>query len=191
VANAGVRFKIESYLDGLVGALRGLDRDAIEAFVEALRRARREGRQVFLFGNGGSAANASHLAVDLAKGLSYGREKRFKVFCLNDNVPTMLAYANDLGFADIFVEQLKNHLRPGDVVIAISGSGSSENVIRAVDYANQSGAVTVGLCGFSGGELKRKATIAVHTGIDDMQKSEDLSLIVGHIVYQVLDGEDA
>ena len=96
-------------------------------------------------GNGGSGASASHAAGDLNKGVSYGREKRFRVISLNDNLATLTAYANDVSYAEVFVEQLKNFLHPGDVVIAISGSGNSPNILKAVEYANQQGAVTVGL----------------------------------------------
>ena len=100
-------------------------------------------------GNGGSGASASHAAGDLNKGVSYGREKRFRVISLNDNLATLTAYANDVSYVDVFVEQLKNFLRPGDLVIAISGSGNSPNVLKAIEYANQQGAITVGLTGFT------------------------------------------
>jgi len=182
--------KIGRYILGLVDVLNKISITQIDEFLQTLKAARDEGRQIFVFGNGGSAATASHFAADLNKGLSYGKKKRLKVICLNDNVPTMMAYANDFGYEHVFVEPLKNFMNPGDVVIGISGSGNSKNVIRAIDYANEHGAITVGLCGYSGGLLKEKAKVVVHVNIDDMQKSEDVHLIVGHIAYQSIEAEN-
>ena|SRR3972149_5406993 len=179
----------ENYVDSLGKALQQIDRAQMEKFVKILYKACIEGRQIFMFGNGGSGATASHIACDLNKGCSYRKRKRFKVVCLNDNIPTMLAYANDVGYDDIFVEQLKNFMKPSDVVVGISGSGNSENVIRAIDYANKNDAVTVGLCGFSGGRLKERAKVAVHVEINDMQKVEDIHLILGHVAMQILSDE--
>ncbi len=181
--------RVEKYREGLTRVLAGLDVSAVERFVHLLSQARREGRTVFVFGNGGSGATASHLACDLNKGASYGKTGRFRVICLNDNVPTLMAYANDVGYDDVFVEPLKNFLGPRDVVIGISGSGNSENVIRAIDYANQVGATSVGLCGYSGGRLKEKARMSVHVAVDDMQMAEDVHLVLGHIAMQVLADE--
>jgi D-sedoheptulose 7-phosphate isomerase len=135
-------------------------------------------------GNGGSASTASHLACDINKGCSIDREKKFKMICLNDSISTMLAYANDLSYEQIFVEQLRNFFDPGDVVIGISGSGNSANVLKAIEYANNNGGITVGLCGFSGGELYRIAQIALLVRVDDMQKVEDIHLVIAHMVMQ-------
>lgn len=180
------RDAIAGYKAGLTKVLEDLDAAQVERFIQVLSDARRDGRQVFLFGNGGSGATASHMACDLNKGVSYGREKRFRVICLNDNVPTLMAYSNDVSYEDIFVEPLRNFLQPGDVVVGLSGSGNSENVIRAIDYANASGALTVGLCGYSGGRLKRAAQVVVHVAVDDMQMAEDLHLVLGHMAMQSL-----
>lgn len=113
-------------------------------------------------------------------------EKKFKVICLNDNIPTMLAYANDLSYEKVFVEQLKNFLQPGDVVIGISGSGNSENVIQAVLYAKENQAKTVGLTGFNGGRLAQLVDIPLIASIHDMQKVEDVHMIVVHMIMQYL-----
>ena len=113
-------------------------------------------------------------------------DKKFKVICLNDNIPTMLAYANDLSYQSVFVEQLKNFLQSGDVVIGISGSGNSENVIRALMFAKEKGARTIGLTGFDGGKLARVADIPFVVDINDMQKVEDVHMIVVHILMQYL-----
>jgi D-sedoheptulose 7-phosphate isomerase len=139
-----------------------------------------------MMGNGGSAATASHYAADFNKGLSYGKARRFRFICLSDNVPTLTAYANDVAYDEAFVEQLRNFLEPGDLVVAISGSGNSRNVLKAIEYANRSGAVTVGLTGYDGGELKRIARYGVHIPIDDMQVTEDLHMVLDHLAYAVL-----
>src|SRR2546428_11645924 len=132
---------------------------AVRRVVEALRDAFARKAQVFVMGNGGSAATASHLACDINKGLGVGREKRFKMICLNDNIPTMLAYANDVSYGDVFVEQLRNFLRPHDVVIGISCSGNSENVIKAVEFANAGGGVELWVTGIEGGGMVKSTQI--------------------------------
>ena len=177
---------IKVYIEGLVGVLRQLDIEQINRFFTVLQQAKREDRTIYVFGNGGSASTATHMVCDFNKGLSYGKKHRFRMISLNDNVPILLAYANDVNFADIFVEQLRNFLMPEDLVIGISGSGNSENVIRAIDYANSVGAHSIGICGFTGGRLKEKAKMLVHVNINDMQKSEDVFTILTHMAYQVL-----
>ena len=122
-------------------------------------------------GNGGSGSTASHFACDINKGSCFELNKKFKVICLNDNMPTILAYANDLSYDKIFVEQLKNFLQEGDVVIGISGSGNSETVLQAVSYAKEHGARTVGLSGFDGGTLARIADVPLIAAINDMVAS--------------------
>ncbi|MDR2821093.1 MAG: SIS domain-containing protein, partial [Desulfovibrio sp.] len=167
---------IENYLVELQKQLAALDRGELVNFITLLAKAREKGRQVFIMGNGGNAATASHFACDFNKGLSYQREKKFKFICLNDNVPTLMAYANDVGYEAVFVEQLKNFLRPGDLVIGISGSGNSQNVVKAVEYANAGGAETVALVGYDGGRLKKAAQHCVHVDVADMQIVEDVHM---------------
>jgi D-sedoheptulose 7-phosphate isomerase len=118
------------------------------------------------------------------KGVSFKQNKKFKVICLNDNIPTMLAYGNDLSFDHIFVEQLKNFMLPDDIVMAISGSGSSVNVIKAVQYANKNKVTTVSLTGFDGGKLKKLTDCSVIIPSQDMQKIEDFHLILIHIIMR-------
>jgi D-sedoheptulose 7-phosphate isomerase len=153
---------------------------------EAFLKAYNDEKHIFVMGNGGSASTASHLACDINKGVSFGQEKRFKVICLNDNIPTMLAYANDLSYEDMFLEQLKNFFRAGDVVMGISGSGNSKNVLKAVSYAAENNGKTIGLCGFQGGELATLADIPLIVRSDDMQKIEDVHMIVVHMLMQAL-----
>lgn len=180
------RNDVVAYLDRLKAALDLLDADAIARFTSLLVDALEAGRDVFIFGNGGSAANASHITVDLMKGASFGAAKRLRWHCLNDNVPVLTAYANDVGYDAVFVEPLRNLLRPGDLVIALSGSGNSKNVIRAVEYARQTGATVVGITGYSGGTLRALADLSLHLPVDDMQLAEDVQLVIGHIAMRVL-----
>jgi D-sedoheptulose 7-phosphate isomerase len=174
------------YRQDLKRALDAIPEDATDKFLQILESAYRDERQVFLLGNGGSGSSASHAAADLNKGVSYGREKRFRVMSLNDNLATLTAYANDVSYADVFVEPLKNFLNPGDVVIGISGSGNSSNVLKAIEYANRRGAITVGLCGYDGGKLAGLAQVPVHIPVNDMQKVEDIHMMLFHVAMQVL-----
>ncbi|MFH1130774.1 MAG: SIS domain-containing protein [Pseudomonadota bacterium] len=178
--------KTKKYVDDLIGILQNLDFEALNQCLEVVERARDEGKNIYIFGNGGSAATASHAVCDFNKGLSYGKSRRFRVICLNDNMYTLSAYSNDVSYSDVFVEQLKNFLAPGDIVIGISGSGNSENVIRAIDYANEHKATTIGFCGFDGGRLKEKAQVVFHVNVNDMQKVEDIHAMFGHIAVQIL-----
>ena len=181
-----IREYLSEYCAGLSKALEGVSPERFEEFVYLLENAYQEERQVFFMGNGGSALTASHITCDLNKGVSYGRQKRFRVICLNDNLATVSAYANDVSYAEAFVEQLKNFLRPGDVVVGISGSGNSSNVLKAIDYANSHGAHTVGLCGFNGGKLAGMVRTPILAPVQDMQKAEDVHMILFHVVMQVL-----
>ena len=148
-----------------------------------------DGKQIFIFGNGGSASTASHVACDINKGASYGREKRFKIICLNDNKETLLAYANDVSYESVFEEQLKNFLKSGDLVVGISGSGNSMNVINAVTYARERGAITMGWTGFDGGKLKSAAEHCFIVPINDMQIIEDVHLSLNHILMKYFTDE--
>lgn len=144
-----VREFARNYFNELKRVLDCLPLDKIEEFVEYLLAAYEGEKHIFVFGNGGSGVTASHFACDINKGVSSG-PKRFKVMCLNDNIPIILAYANDMSYEDIFVEQLRNYLKPLDCVIGISGSGNSRNVLKAIEYANTAGAKTFGITGYDG-----------------------------------------
>ncbi|MEM3101658.1 MAG: SIS domain-containing protein [Candidatus Nitrosotenuis sp.] len=174
------------YINDLKSLLDRFPHDAFQKIFEILLDAYKNDRQIFVMGNGGSGSTASHFVCDINKGSCYGLEKRFKMICLNDNMPSVLAYANDQSYEDIFVEQLKNFLKTGDVVIGISGSGNSKNVLKAISYAKERGAITVGLSGFDGGRLARLADVSLIAKINDMQKSEDLHMIVVHMLMQSL-----
>jgi D-sedoheptulose 7-phosphate isomerase len=180
---------IREYLDELTRVIDALDPGEIDAVAHVFREAYDHQRTIFVLGNGGSAATASHYACDLNKGACFKAEKKFRVHALTDNLATILAVGNDLDYESIFVEQLKNFCRPGDVVVGISGSGNSPNVLRAIEYANRLGCTTVGLCGYDGGKLKPLVRLAVHVRADDMQIVEDIHLIVGHVLMRVVGGE--
>jgi D-sedoheptulose 7-phosphate isomerase len=139
---------------------------------------------MYIFGNGGSAANASHIAGDFLKGISYGMEKRFKTHCLNDNIAGTTAITNDLSYDELFIEQLKTYLMPGDVVIGISGSGNSKNVVKAIKWAREQGATTIALTGYKGGRLKQVAEYILHAPVDDMEITEDIHTIIFHSIKQ-------
>ncbi|MCW8130598.1 MAG: SIS domain-containing protein [Planctomycetota bacterium] len=181
---------VSGYLEKLSALLKSLDPKEVEAVGKLLHQARDEGRQVFVLGNGGSAALASHVAVDLGKGCSRGREKRFKVLSLTDNTPWMTALSNDISYDDVFAEQLANYARKGDVLLAISGSGNSKNVLKALELANRMGLETVGISGFKGGKLKPMVKHHVQVSSEHMGLIEDAQLIVCHIlVYGFMDVE--
>ena len=175
---------LKSYLKELSALFEQVNAGEFEEFIRELAEIYNKGAQVFICGNGGSASSASHLAADLNKGVSFGREKRFKMICLNDSIPTMMAYANDVSYADVFVEQLKNFMNKGDMVIGVSGSGNSENVLRAIRYGNDHGGRTFGVCGFGGGKLKGLAQRSLVIHNNDMQKVEDLHMILFHSAMQ-------
>ncbi|MBI5664160.1 MAG: SIS domain-containing protein [Nitrospirae bacterium] len=174
------------YLERLKDLLDTFPHDQFEEIGKILLSAYHNEKHVFIMGNGGSGSTASHFACDINKGSCFNLEKKFKVICLNDNVPTMLAYANDLSYSKVFVEQLKNFLQSDDVVIGISGSGNSENVVQAISYAKENGARTVGLTGFDGGRLSKIVDVRLVAGINDMQKVEDVHMIVVHMLMQYL-----
>jgi D-sedoheptulose 7-phosphate isomerase len=179
--------RISGYFDRLKTALDNVSVKDIIGLCAVLKDAYEKGRTVFIMGNGGSGATASHLACDYNKGICTKVRKKFRVVSLTDNMPVILAIANDLSYDKIFVEQLRNHLRPGDVVIGISGSGNSPNVIEAIAYANEAGCTTIGLCGYDGGKIKKLCRYTVHVNVNDMQIAEDIHLVIGHVIMQVMD----
>jgi D-sedoheptulose 7-phosphate isomerase len=173
---------IQEYLDDLQTTLSNLPLADIEQAVEVLLHARLNDKQVFTLGNGGSAATASHFACDLGKNTVVPGYPRFRVMALTDNMPLFSALANDYGYEHVFAEQLANLVRPGDVVIGISGSGNSANVLNAMRLANEIGATTIGMTGFDGGKLKDLVDICILAPSNCMEKVEDVHLILEHLV---------
>ena len=177
-----------TYLSRLSKLLESFDRTQVDNAVKVIADAWQAGRQIITLGNGGSSMTALHFINDWNKSIFMSTGKPFRGRSLVDNMGLVMSYGNDISFQDIFVEQLKNIFQPGDLVIAISGSGNSENVIRAVSYANDNNGVTLGLCGYRGGKLKALAQHVLWADVDDMQLSEDVHAIFGHIVMQRLCG---
>jgi D-sedoheptulose 7-phosphate isomerase len=181
-----IKKHILKYCLVLENAIKALPVKKLEIMVNLILDAYKKEKQIFVFGNGGSGATASHFACDMNKCASYGRKKKFKVICLNDNVPVILAYANDLSYSDIFIEQLKNFIKPDDLIIGISGSGNSENVLRGIRYGNKNRARTIGLSGFDGGKLAKIAQFNFIAPVNDMQKVEDVHLIISHVIMHTI-----
>jgi D-sedoheptulose 7-phosphate isomerase len=178
--------EFSDYFKRLAETLEKVDTDSIEKLAGILMKAREQGNTIFIFGNGGSGASASHVTGDFLKGISYQLDKRFRVQCLNDNDSGMMAIANDLSYEEIFIEQLKAFLRKDDVVIGISGSGNSANVVKAIQYAREQGATTVAFCGYKGGKIRDLADHVVHAPVHDMEITEDVHIIIFHALKQSL-----
>jgi len=175
------------YLDAVIAAAKAVDFDVVRKCIDWLAEAYRGGRQVFLIGNGGSAANASHFAEDLAKSsIPEASGKRFRVLSLTDNTSYITAIANDMGYEQVFAFQLAQFAQPGDVLIAISGSGNSPNIIKAVEYARGAGMRVVGMTGFDGGRLRELSDLCLHVPLRDMCKSEAVHGILLHMVVELL-----
>jgi D-sedoheptulose 7-phosphate isomerase len=180
------------YRTKLIETLEGMDLANVDRAIELFRNARENGRHIFVCGNGGSASTASHFACDIVKGASYQRDKRFRIMALTDSLPTLTAYSNDVSYECVFAEQLKNFAEPGDLVLAISGSGNSPNVLRAVEYANSIGCETIGLTGRDGGKLGSIARLNIQVPVPHMGRIEDAHMIVCHMIgYYFMDSEYA
>ena len=173
---------VENYIAQNLALLKSLDARAIARIIAEFSKARDARKRIYAIGNGGSASTASHFVNDMGKGASIGRETRFKTIPLTDNVEWMTALSNDLCYEDVYVEQLKNFAESGDILLAISGSGNSENVLRAVRYANKVGCVTVGFTGFEGGKLRELVQHCVVIPSDHMGRIEDMHLILQHMI---------
>lgn len=178
--------KIEKYIEIEKQVLECLSKQDINEVMNVLENARMAKKRIFVCGNGGSASTASHLECDFNKGISYGQDVKYDIECLSDNIPMLMAIANDISYEDIFLIPLKNKLKRGDVLIGISGSGNSENVIKAFEYANYLEACTIAFTGYDGGRLKKMAQYNIHVQIDNMQIVEDIHLILNHMMMYIL-----
>lgn len=178
--------QIKRYIEIEKEVLDSLSTEAISKVMNILEEARLKGKRIFICGNGGSASTASHFECDFNKGISYDQKIKYDFECLSDNVPMMMAIANDIGYNDIFVVPLRNKLKCGDIVIGISGSGNSENVIKAIEYGNEFGAETIALVGYDGGRLKDIAKYHIHVNVNNMQIVEDIHLVLDHMMMFIL-----
>ena len=180
---------ISTYLMQVQEAVQAMPARPIEQVVQTLLEAGRQGRTIFLCGNGGSAATASHMACDMAKGTMTHGAYRFRIVGLNDNVPLMTAWGNDTDFSNIFAEQLKPLIGEGDVLIAISTSGNSPNVLKAVQVAQDANATTIAMTNEVGGQLRSMATICLNVPCMIIEQVEDIHMILAHcIISAVRDG---
>jgi D-sedoheptulose 7-phosphate isomerase len=188
----GIKLDVRPFLERAGQELLRIDPAQVKALADAIYECFQSRQMVFLCGNGGSGSNASHFCEDLGKGTlrredyDNNRKPRLRVLSLTDQTPYILAWANDEGFDRVFVEQLKNLANPGDLLIAISGSGNSPNVLRAVEWANQNGLRTFGCTGFSGGKLRALAQQSFHVPLEDMGMVESIHLTAFHWVVDDL-----
>jgi D-sedoheptulose 7-phosphate isomerase len=182
----------EEYRTQLLETISKIDLSKVHQAIEWFKEAREHGRHIFVCGNGGSASTASHFTCDIVKGASYNRRARFRILALTDSLATLTAYSNDVGYECVFVEQLKNFAKPNDILLAISGSGNSPNVIRAMEYANATGCRTIALTGRDGGKLGSLAQLNIHAPVSHMGRIEDAHMIVCHMIgYFFMDTEYA
>lgn len=171
---------LETYLGQIATSLLAVPQRPLAAIGQALWETYERDGTIFVCGNGGSAATASHFACDLGKWTAHSGCRRVRALALTDNLPTITAWSNDQNYSDIFIEQLRAHYRPGDMLVAISGSGNSPNVLRAIEWANQNDAATVGLVGFDGGALATMARYVLHIDNYVMPQVEDIHMALCH-----------
>jgi len=171
-----------TYKAALAQAIESVDLDKVERAIQLLAEARDSGRHIFVCGNGGSASTASHFACDIVKGASFNRAQRFRIMAFTDSLPTLTAYSNDVSYECVFVEQLRNFAEPGDVLIAISASGNSPNVLHAVEYGNSAGCRTIALTGRDGGKLGSLAQLNIQVSHPHMGRIEDSHMMVLHMI---------
>lgn len=176
---------ITDYINLEIEVLEKIDVEAINIAMNLIMEAYTAKKKIYIFGNGGSSATASHYQNDFNKGISEYVDTKFNFICLNDNMATVMAIANDIGFEEVFRFQLKNKLEEGDIVIAISGSGNSVNVINAVKYAKSCGNKIIGMTGYKGGKLKELSDVSLHVDVMSMQITEDVHMIFDHLIMSI------
>lgn len=176
---------IKGYLELEQEIISKLDIDEINDAMNAILGCYERGGTVYTCGNGGSASTASHMVCDFGKGACENVDRKFKFICLNDNVATIMAIANDDSYENVFLNQLKGRITKNDLLLAISGSGNSHNVLKAADYAKEVGAKIIGVTGYDGGKLKKTADFHLDAPVNDMQISEDVHLIFNHLMMKI------
>lgn len=186
MGNIDFTSKIDDYTDRLKKAFDNLDRNQINEVMNALLKAYEDEKTIYIFGNGGSSSTASHYVCDFNKGVSIKLEKKFRFVCLNDNVATVMAIANDCGYENVFSLQLEGKLNAGDLIFAISGSGNSKNIIKAVEYAKKQGNKIISLTGYNGGRLLELSDYPIHVDINDMQIAEDVHMMLCHMISSII-----
>lgn len=179
---------IRRYLDEEIKVLKAISVDDLNFLMEEVEKAREKGATIYICGNGGSAATASHYCCDFNKGVSGYSDKNTNFVCLSDNIATITAIANDISYDEIFSYQLKSRMKKDDVLFVISGSGNSKNIVKAMEVAKEKGNKILGLCGYNGGKVKEMSDVCVHVNIDNMQIVEDVHMIVDHCLMFILAG---
>jgi len=178
----------EQYKMALRDAIDQIDTGRVEQAIQWFEETRVNNKHVFVCGNGGSASTASHFACDIVKGASFNSERRFRILALTDSLPTITAYSNDVSYECVFIEQLKNFAQAGDLVMCISGSGNSPNVLCATEYANSIGCKTIALTGRDGGKLGPMAQLNIQVSVPHMGRIEDAHMIICHMIaYRFMD----
>jgi len=190
IYNKGDSFQkyLSSYSERLNDLLRNIDYKEIDKIIELFQEARQNGKTIYLMGNGGSAATCSHLSEDISLGAFKPGKKPFKTICLADNTPYITALGNDIGYENVFLGQLRCLMEQGDIVLGISGSGNSPNLIKAIEYANQNGGISIGILGFDGGKMKKicKYNITVESEKGLYALVEDIHMILAHMISTFL-----
>jgi len=176
---------IKEYYEREIECINNLDLDKINEAMNAIYETYERGGMIYVCGNGGSASTASHMQNDFNKGISEYVSKKFNFYCLNDNIATLMAVANDIGYEEVFRFQLLNKITDKDLFIGISGSGNSKNVLNAAQYAKECGAKIVGITGYSGGKLKEMADYEMHANENDMQIAEDVHMTFDHMMMKI------
>ncbi|MCL2509574.1 MAG: SIS domain-containing protein [Methanomassiliicoccaceae archaeon] len=176
----------EGYLSELMSNLKKIDLGEVDKAIEILIEAHNKGARIFTAGNGGSSATASHIVCDFNKGISANTEKKFEMVCLSDSIPTITAISNDIGYDQIFSLQLKGRMKKEDVLMAVSGSGNSKNILLATEYAKSIGSKVIAFTGFDGGQLYKMADVNIHLPLRDMQKAEDAHMIMLHLIARAI-----
>lgn len=178
--------ELQAYRDREIEVYQRLNLEDVNKVMNVLEEARLSGKHIFVCGNGGSAATASHYAGDFNKGVSEHQERKYNFECLSDNIPTLMAVANDISYDEVFRFPLRNKMKGGDILIGISGSGNSRNVVNAFEYAKKVGGTIIAIVGYDGGKMKEIADYSIHVNIDDMQISEDFHMVLDHMMMYVL-----
>lgn len=176
---------IKEYYERERQVIESLNYDEINEAMNAIYETYQNGGNIYICGNGGSASTASHFQNDFNKGISEYVENKFRFICLNDNVATLMAIANDIGYEEVFRFQLRNKITNNDIFIGISGSGNSKNVLNAAEYAKEKGAKVIGITGYTGGKLKEMADFRMHADIKDMQIAEDVHMTFDHMMMKI------
>lgn len=178
--------EIKEYYQGLANTFEKLDYKEISLAMNALVNCYENGGTVYVFGNGGSSSTASHMVCDFNKGVSMKKSKKFNFVCLSDNTPILTALANDVSYEDVFAYQIERILNNNDLILAISGSGNSKNIIKAIKVAKDAGVKVIGMTGYDGGQLYKMADYHLHAPINDMMKAEDIHMSFDHMMATIL-----